>query len=328
MSEHHVLVERIDRIEEHGNAGALEVAWVKGYPVLVKKGKYRPGDLATYIPVDAVVPEGEEFAEVYKYTHKGRIKAAKLRGRLSMGLLWRVPAGAAEGDGVADALGITKYEPPLTAFGKVSYLPADSIPDPGLLPKYDIEGYRRWPNVLREGEEVVITEKLHGCNARFLVDYDGTFWVGSRNLMVKPGGDSMWAQVARQYELQVRLSAFTGRGLGLYGEVVGVQDLMYSLKPGEFGLRVFDAYDVNEGQWLHYDSLQSLLGDLALLPAPVLYRGPWSEDLVSLAEGESTLAEHVREGIVIRPTTERYYGALGRVQLKLAGEGYLLRKGG
>ena len=46
-------------------------------------------------------------------------------------------------------------------------------------------------------------------------------------------------------------------------------------------------------------------------------------------EGMSVMpkAKHVREGIVIKPTVERYDNHFGRVILKLPGEGYLTRKG-
>lgn len=38
-------------------------------------------------------------------------------------------------------------------------------------------------------------------------------------------------------------------------------------------------------------------------------------------------ADHVREGFVVKPIRERQDPRLGRVFLKMAGEGYLLRKG-
>jgi len=324
MSEHHVLVEKVAKVTEHDNSDNLEIAWIKDNPVVVKKGELKAGDLATYIPVDAVVPEGGEFSSIYKYTSKGRIRAAKLRGKLSLGLLWRVPEGAVEGDDVAEYFGITKYEPPIER--QARFLPADAIADPGYLPRYDIEGLRRWPGVLIPGEEVVITEKLHGANARFLF-YKDQFWVGSRNLMVKPEGESVWAQVARQYDFEAILSWQVPAGLGFYGELLGVQDLAYGLKPGTYSLRIFDIYDVVKGRWLNWDAVKLICEVWAGLEAvPVLYCGPWNPDLVSLAEGQSTIAGHVREGIVVKPTAERSFGALGRVILKLAGEGYLLRK--
>lgn len=40
------------------------------------------------------------------------------------------------------------------------------------------------------------------------------------------------------------------------------------------------------------------------------------------------LADHVREGMVVKPVHERFDDRIGRVVLKLHGEGYLTRKEG
>src|SRR5580658_5314355 len=32
---------------------------------------------------------------------------------------------------------------------------------------YDVEAYKNYPNVLHEGEQVIVTEKIHGSNARY-----------------------------------------------------------------------------------------------------------------------------------------------------------------
>jgi len=55
--------------------------------------------------------------------------------------------------------------------------------------------------------------------------------------------------------------------------------------------------------------------------------GPWNkEKAYELAEGSSTLDnKHVREGVVIRPVFERRHDKLGRVILKLHGEGFLTK---
>jgi hypothetical protein len=64
---------------------------------------------------------------------------------------------------------------------------------------------------------------------------------------------------------------------------------------------------------------------------PELARVMWTEtayeEILPLAEGKTTLAGgHVREGFVIRPLRERIVHGGQRVQLKMAGEGYLMRK--
>jgi hypothetical protein len=57
------LVVQVGAVTPHPNADrldiihALAVAGEGGYPCLVKRGAFAPGDLAVYIPVDLVVPD-------------------------------------------------------------------------------------------------------------------------------------------------------------------------------------------------------------------------------------------------------------------------------
>jgi RNA ligase (TIGR02306 family) len=125
-------------------------------------------------------------------------------------------------------------------------------------------------------------------------------------------------------------------GAVLFGEVYGaVQDLKYGVQASE-GIRfiVFDVLWENRidgtRKYMDWDQLQRFCGTHRLPVVPVLYRGPWKRELTALAEGPSTMqgANHLREGFVVRPVVERVDPRFGRVQLKLAGEGYLTRKGG
>jgi len=61
---------------------------------------------------------------------------------------------------------------------------------------------------------------------------------------------------------------------------------------------------------------------------PVLYRGSYDPvKLKELSNGPSTMpgADHIREGVVIKPVKERYDIKLGRVQLKIVSDDYLER---
>ena len=64
---------------------------------------------------------------------------------------------------------------------------------------------------------------------------------------------------------------------------------------------------------------------------PHLYTGPYCPTkMKELATGNTTLVEdnpHIREGIVIKPKEERFWGNR-RCILKLINDDYLLRKGG
>jgi hypothetical protein len=84
--------------------------------------------------------------------------------------------------------------------------------------------------------------------------------------------------------------------------------------------------DTTTRRYLDYDEFVALLQRLGLPQVPVLYRGPWSKELWKHADGESTLAKHIREGFVVRPMKERFEATLGgRLILKLHGEAFLLK---
>lgn len=168
--------------------------------------------------------------------------------------------------------------------------------------------------------------KIHGANGRFLF-YTGRLWVGSHKQIKRDDPRNLWWQIAHGYDLAQRLSVHS-TGVAVYGEVYGqVQDLRYGVERGAH-LVLFDALDVHARTYLAHDEFVALAKRLSLPTVPLLYRGPWSDSLRSLAEGKTTMlgARHVREGFVVRPTVERIDDCVGRVILKLVGEGYLLRK--
>ena len=155
------------RIEPHPNADRLELAAVGGFRCIVGKGSFVDGDLAAYVPEGAVCPDWliAELGLEGKLAGKrhNRVKAVKLRGALSQGLVYPVRDGAirgravAEGDDVTELLELVRYEPPIPIAMQGEVRPAH-----GATLHYDIENFKKYPDALRAGEPVVITEKLHG----------------------------------------------------------------------------------------------------------------------------------------------------------------------
>ncbi len=142
MSEFHVRVIRVDEIQPHPNADRMEIVMVDGgYPVCVKKGEYAVGDSAVYLPVDSIVPDVDYYRFLSPVPlppdaplperHR-RIKAKKLRGVFSMGML--VPMSQLQppeqhtrktpkvwppesGTNVQDLMGIEKWDPEVAIEG-------------------------------------------------------------------------------------------------------------------------------------------------------------------------------------------------------------------
>ena len=66
-----------------------------------------------------------------------------------------------------------------------------------------------------------------------------------------------------------------------------------------------------------------------LFMVPSLYVGEFSKEIVNkLVSGESTMADHLREGIVIKSLKEEIHPKIGRKILKYVSDDYLVRKNG
>lgn len=347
-------------IEPHGNADALEIARVGDYRSVVKKGQFRSGELVAYIPEQAIVPDPllDELGLRGRLAGKdtNRVKAIKLRGVLSQGLVYPARDAWSEGQDVAGELGIVKYEPPVPAHMNGQVYGAG----PTCCVKYDVENFKAYPGVLQEGEPVVFTEKIHGtwCQLGVLpaasAGEHGPLVVSSKGLAGKglafvPGApenaNNLYLRAARHLEIERRVAeAFAGalaggRPVFVLGEVfgAGVQDLSYGAKTDHdrtLGFRVFDIHVgwVGQGEYLSDAALEAACAALGLPRVPVLYRGPFGRAVMAEhtdgSESVSGQGLHLREGVVVRPQLERYHPELGRVQLKSVSERYLLRAGG
>lgn len=326
MSEFQVRVVQLGEIRKHPGADNLsitEIGGAGGYPVILRTGEFQPGDKAVYIPVGALLPADDsrwDFLRKPGDQAPVEIVAKRLRGIFSMGLLTPADPSWQVGQDVAAELRIVRAEPPEPNAGNER--------DPGLLPTYtDLPALRAHPDLLAPGEEVVITEKIHGENARYVYG-NGRLYCGSRTGWKDPASTvphaQHWWEVGRRLGLEEKLARTPD--VGIFGEVYGdIRGFSYGATSKQRGFRMFDAMDIRRRAYLGWDDVVKTAASLELELVPVLFRGPWSPDLRKLSEGRSTLAEHVREGMVVRPVVERFDERIGRVILKLHGEDFLLR---
>lgn len=370
-------------ITKHNNADALELAEVGAYQAIVRKGDFETGDLGVYIPEQSIVPDwlikrlGLEGRLAGK--QKNRVKAVKLRGVLSQGLIvpcpreieleWAVmdadkdngfltldntheegvPAEEYRevtlGDDVTELLGITKWEPVIPA------LMSGEVYNPHFQFKYDIENFKRHPDVLEDAEEVVMTEKIHGtfCMVAHLPvgewsdDHLDQRWVvaskglAAQGIALKPTEENLAkntyfrALITHDVFRKLRAAIDNDEKVVVLGEVYGrgIQDLQYGNESDNLGFRVFDIYV--EGLPMPHDVMQVACQEAGLETVPVLYEGPFGEDVMEeVTNGKETISgdeTHTREGVVIKPLNERRDNEIGRVILKSVSEAYLLRKG-
>ena len=318
----------VDKVEKHSNADKLEICQIRGWKVITVKDQFKEGDKCVYFPPDTVMPKIlSDRLGVTKYLHRtannpneGRVKVARLRGEKSYGLImvcenldWEL-----EHD-VANFYNVTKWEPPQRCTDGDA-----EKPHVAFIKYTDIENYRNFPDVIKEGEEVVFSEKLHGSNARLacIVDNDEQgnsvfkFMVGSHNVRRKEIGivkralrdeegnivvDSegnytiieetrkcqFWECLTDNVKNLLQDVSENKYNVILFGEMIGknIQDMDYNVK---FGFRAFDIL-VND-KYLDFDQKQSLFIKHSVESVPILYRGPFSKQKVEeFVDGFTTM---------------------------------------
>ena len=184
-------------------------------------------------------------------------------------------------------------------------------------PVYDVEALKNFKNVLQPGEQVHVTEKIHGSNARF-VFVEGTMYAGSRTQWKQKGSNVWWKAVEQHPEIEEWCRSY--EGWVLYGEVCPTQgkNFSYGFSDGEVGFFAFDVLTPT-GQWLWPGNT----GFASTVP--VVYVGAFDDTVLGLADGQTLVpnVKQLREGIVIRALDTRHVPRLGRAHLKVVSNAFL-----
>lgn len=189
------------------------------------------------------------------------------------------------------------------------------------IPTYDVNSFKNHSNVFQEGEQVVVTEKIHGSNARYIY-LDGKMYAGSRNLWKSENSNCIFRRALKELPW-IEEWCRAHEGYVLWGEVTPTQTgYEYGSKSVQFF--VFDVY-TPEGKWVEFGDYDTL----AITPkiqVPILYWGPYNlEKIKSLVDGPSTVpgAKNIREGVVVKSIIERHLHGVGRAQLKIVSNTFL-----
>ena len=311
-------VGRISEIRPIEGADNIELTIVNGWHAITKKGQYKVDELVIVATTDAVIPVAiSDAMGVTGYLRKGqRVRTVKLRKVYSECLILSMDIldwsdDLTEGMDMMDILQIYKYEPPVKMIEmsvggrKIKY-----HQNPNFHVYYKFPNLKNVPELFTEEDEVVITRKLHGTNARYgivkkkklsLMDrvkkFFGNKWVyfeyvyGSHN--VEKGSDSqgfyssdVWRTVADEYKIKEKLWDYVktyfipqhlGSGVVIYGEIYGhgIQ------KNYEYGLNDFKfaGFDVEiNNEYKDFSVERGIFNTLDLPTVEVLYKGNWSKE--------------------------------------------------
>jgi RNA ligase (TIGR02306 family) len=341
-------VGRIGEIRPIEGADNIELAIVNGWNAITKKGEYQVDDKVVIATTDAVIPqELSDSMGVTGYLRKGqRVRTVKLRGVYSECLIMskntipdlRKYPTLTEGEDLMELLGIVKYEPPVKMVEmSVGGRKFKYHQNPNFHIYYKFPNMKNVPELFSEEDEVVITRKLHGTNARYgivrkkklsLLDrirkFFGNEWIdyeyvlGSHN--VEKGSDSqgfystdVWKTIGEEYEIKEKLWNYVkrhetpeslGSGLIIYGEIYGhgiQKNYDYGLKDIKFA-----GFDVEiDGTYQSFFFERGIFDTLRLPKVEVLYTGLWSKEeqdkhvFGNFIEG--TKVPH--EGVVVKSVT-------------------------
>ena len=311
-------IQYIKSLEPIEGADRIELATINGWRVIVAKDVgHTVGDMVVYCEIDSFLPEKPEFEFLRKSSYrtnangnKGfRLRTMKMRGVVSQGLILPLSVvmnsndvlrnDITEGHDVTEALGIEKFEPiiPACLSGQVEGA------FPSFIRKTDEERVQNIPMSKIEDYTYTLSEKLDGTSFTGYHN-DGHVGVCTRNWEINHEDESSthW-RIAREVGLPEKLKAL-GMNIAIQGELIGpgIQGNRYKLKKVE--LRVFNAFDIDNQEYISKSQLETLARDLGLETCPRLdvnlnIKGKTREELINMAEGKSVLAPDVeREGMV------------------------------
>ena len=336
MSEWKVSVEKIE-IFPHPTADAMELGKVGTSQVCVQKNLYKDGDLVAFAPEKSVLPNEIKapWENYLKGSNKDRVGSVRLRGEFSCGII--LPLDIVHkyvtdyqiGEDISVKLGITKYEPPVpvSLSGEVSSFSVNSSGEklvnefPDIAGKHDCEHYRTYSRELVLGERVWISEKLHGSQF-ILSKFENDVTITSKGLLksglhIRESERNSYWQAFKNSNLN--LDCFDSGVTRIFGEMIPCQS-GYSY--GQM-IPIVKIFDIRvDGQSIPYDQVPEQFKKLWV---PVLYDGPYSEDLVKFCEGKEQVSGkelHIREGAVISPYIDRRACDYSRLRLKMINPKY------
>lgn len=292
-------IQKILDIQPIPDADSIEVATIKGWKVVVRKGEYQIGESVVYFEIDSLIPKTTvtEFLMKKETDTEARLKTVKLRGQLSQGLVISLgnaytmnkelngddatPFGETEGTDLSDILHIEKYEPPVK-YGNEG----ESIYWPFSLSKTDEERIQNCPEVIQQiidnKVHVCISVKLDGTSMTVIHQPDGVQVAGRNNMFLKTDevayNNKYWS-TAKKYNLVEIFEKYHNEHpdeyLAIQGELVGPGIQSNKMNLSELDLYVFNLFKSTDNcaSWskLGYAELIQFCIDNNLKHVPYIY---------------------------------------------------------
>lgn len=279
---------------------------------MVQKGLRKSGEVVIFVPDKSLLPDIAIFEPYKKYLsgpEKNRVKAIKLQKELSCGIILDDQEDlkdVAIGENIADKLGVKEYIPPIPAelAGKVRTV--GNVDTEGFsINTHDAFQFSVNHKELQDGEEVLITEKVHGSQVAIIKTRNNTRIVASKGLIKnrlaieESESNSYWIGAKATNIFEILQKEYPNDYVQIWGELVPIQK-GYSYGYQKPFVRFFKL-EVNNKPV----DIDLVPKDILDMWVPILYRGPYDSNLSrSFREGREQVSGkelHIREGVVVTP---------------------------
>jgi len=330
-------IQQIDWQRPIDGKDKIALCGVLGWSVICTKD-FIPGTKCIYCEIDSILPEKPEFE--FLRPKKFRIRTMKMAGVISQGICFPLSILPAKKDGgeyeigedVTEIIGVKQYEETMDNDREVTatnskkkypaflmrfawfrnlVLPKKKGGFPSFISKTDEERIQNMPWILKDKHEWVATEKVDGQSGTFaLVKHKGIFRtkyeyiVCSRNLRLNSQDNSSYWKVSEKYQIENALKNMIGNRewIAIQGECVGPKIQKNKYKLTDCDLYVFNllyptgrvdsvtAKSICENRGFNF---VPIVDEHVILPDTV-------DEVLAYADGQSQLADTLREGIVFR----------------------------
>lgn len=350
-------IQRIDDIQPIEGRDRIVLATVEGWHVIVTKD-FNVGDKVIFCEIDSVLPEKPEFEFLRpKKFHIKTMKMAGVVSQgicFPLDILPEKYRDCEIGEDVTEVIGVTQYEPTMdkepSDYAGYKQKHAKKYPQflmrfawfrklvlpkprkggfPSFISKTDEERVQNMTWIVNDKREWVATEKVDGQSGTWaLVRHKGLFRdkfeyiVCSRNLrLMHPDNSSYW-RVSEKYQIENALKNMIGdrEWIAIQGECIGPKIQKNKYKREDYEMYVFNliypsgrvdsvrAKSICENKGFNF---VPIIDTKYILPDTV-------DEILAYADGQSVLADTMREGIVFR-------SADGKQSFKAVSNAFLLK---
>lgn len=306
-----VTIDVISELNPIPEMDRIELATIRGWEVIVKKGEFSVGDKCIYFEIDSLIPAGDERFEFLrertylKNEDAFRIRTMKMRGIFSQGLALPITQfpefkNLQVGVDITNKLNVRLYDP---SMGKA--LGDEFIGEnPHFIPDTSLPRIQNEKSLLTtySDKTIIITEKIDGTSQTYFVK-DNEFGMCSRNNQLAiPKDENEWKGnrflMCKRYDIKNKLLSL-GRNLAIQGEIVGKQ-----IQKGQYGneFYAFRVYDIDNREFLHILEAERFCKNLCIPFVPVIEKSyPMFKSIkeaVEFSDLNSLVGSKKAEGIV------------------------------